>query len=637
MVNKITVCTLAILLPFLADTVLGDEADSGQLLIAGKPVAMSELLYDVQVEGFVAKVDVRQSFSATENVASEALYNFQIPDEGTIQSMSVSFADRVITAVLKERAEAQAIYNHAKSEGRTAAITDRVRTNLFSQRIANIPAGEPIVVHLSYTVEVDYNAGRFTLHLPFRPVDRYRMKQAIRPAAEFSGKELSGWATSPIAAENISQQGTKVNALINIEAGLPIEQVYSSVPVQKLVEGSKVTISYENNAREADGLLLEWLPKAAETPTGALFSETVDNQSYSLLMLMPPEKPQHFAARDISFVLDISGSMQGPAIRQAKLALIEALERLAPEDRFQIITFNNDVGSFSERFLSAQKPNITRAIQWVERVEANGGTEMLKPFHYLQTKLMPNGRLQQVVFITDGAINQEQLLLKAVADLSTKARIYTVAIGDAPNAGFMRKVATWGRGSNVHIASAASVSVETGRLLKQLGRVAMTDIEITGDFEVYPSHISDLHAGEPLVVMLKGGEEGKLALSGRYADQVWEQELNAIASTDDKSGISALWAMKKIASLQDDLLAGSADSKTKDEIIKTSLEHSVISQFTSFVAVQGALSTGSDLSTNELQEFEYPVTGLDIDRQLLLGFLAMLGIALQLRNKRKIV
>jgi len=636
MIYKISIGILATLLHLISVDALSNEADVGQFIAAGQPVEMSALLYDVQVDGFVAKVNVRQTFSPLQGAVEEAVYNFQIPDRGTIQSMSVTFAERTITAILKEKVEAKQIYQEAKSKGQSAALTESLRTNLFSQRIANIPAGEMVTVRLSYTVEVKYANGKFSLNLPFSSIERYRMAQQAQASVEYSGEELAGWALSPIAKSNVDQSGPQIDAIINISAGLPLQSVNTSIPAFKSLNGSDAKVSYQSN-QVVDGLQVEWYLASINRPSGALFSEEKDGDNYSLLMLMPPERIEHRVSRDISFVLDTSGSMQGPAIEQAKQALNDALSRLTVDDRFQIITFNGDITTYSKQPLSADHLTVNRAKQWVSQIGASGGTEMLKPFKYLRDSLINNKRLQQVVFITDGAIDQEQLLLEEAKQLSHKARIYTVAIGQAPNTGFMRKVAMWGRGSDLHIASASSISSQMRRLFKQLGRVAMTNIKIAGDFEVYPKRVRDLHADEPLFVMVKGEDHGELVITGELADQPWEQTLEINANSKEGSGISALWAMKKIASLEDDLITSPQQGQIKQEIIDTSLEHNVISPFTSFVAVQGVPSTGSDLSVSKAERLEYPQTSLDLDRKFLLGLLALIGIVLQLQRRRSAI
>jgi Ca-activated chloride channel family protein len=345
---------------------------------------------------------------------------------------------------------------------------------------------------------------------------------------------------------------------------------------------------------------LVWTPEPGQAPRAALFTEDKDGLTYALLMLTPPGTDaleQQTAPRDLSFVIDTSGSMHGDSIEQAREALRFALQGLHPDDRFNIIEFNSEASRLFPGLRPADPGNLAHALAWVERLQADGGTEMA-PALKLALPAPSNrrdeapGRLHQVIFLTDGAVGNEAALLQLIHERLGDSRLFTVAIGSAPNSWFMRKAAEFGRGSFTTIGKPGEVLDKMTALLHRLQYPALTDLRLELpdgiSAEVYPDPLPDLYVGEPLQVVLRLPTLPEtLVLNGRFGQRPWRSELR-LDGPQSGAGISTLWARRRIATLMDELRRGQPAERraeVREAVVETALAHHLVSKFTSLVAV----------------------------------------------------
>jgi Ca-activated chloride channel family protein len=205
-----------------------------------------------------------------------------------------------------------------------------------------------------------------------------------------------------------------------------------------------------------------------------------------------------------------------------------------------------------------------------------------------------NDRLRQVVFVTDGAVGNEDELFTLIRQRLGESRLFTVGIGAAPNGHFMTQAALWGRGTHVRIASQAEVGERMDALLAMLERPALTDVALSfpggpADVEHWPDRIPDLYAGEPVLVAARvrgaaGPDRRWVRLEGRQAGGHWLREL-PLPAGDDAPGVAALWARAKIAGLERRLLQPGAADAVRAELEQVALAHGLVSRYTSLVAV----------------------------------------------------
>jgi Ca-activated chloride channel family protein len=327
----------------------------------------------------------------------------------------------------------------------------------------------------------------------------------------------------------------------------------------------------------------------------------VAGADYVLALVTPPTLEADKAERrprEMILVIDNSGSMSGTSMAQAKASLLYALTRLKTDDRFNIVRFNHTMDQLFPGAVTADAGNIARARAYVESLQAQGGTEMLPA---LEAALVdgagPGGEgrhLRQVVFLTDGAIGNESQLLETIAARRGRSRIFTVGIGSAPNSYLMTRAAEIGRGTFTHIGQVSEVESRMRGLIEKLESPVVTGLAATfGDNEAdaTPSPLPDLYRGEPVVVAARLARAGgSMTLTGRIGEQPWQVTL-PLAGAAPGSGLSKVWARRKIADAE---VARTLRSLTPAEadkrILALALEHHLVSRLTSLVAVDSEIS-----------------------------------------------
>jgi hypothetical protein len=312
-------------------------------------------------------------------------------------------------------------------------------------------------------------------------------------------------------------------------------------------------------------------------------------------MVMPPDDLDDLAAaaarlpRETIFTIDTSGSMSGTSIEQARQALLQGIGRLQPGDWFNVIQFNSKTDALFPASVPADPDHLERARQYVRALQANGGTEMLPALQIALGKLGQGGLVQQVIFVTDGLVDNDAELLAYIGRSLGGHRLFTVAIGPSPNAAFLRKAAEIGRGTFTAIATVDKVAQGMGALIGQLDTPMLRQIDVRWAdpaAEVWPPRVPDLYRGEPLVLTARQHTGGPVAVSGLRNGRSWSDELPG-AAVIKNAGIDKLWARQKIDSLLDTLATDrNADhAEIQRQVTELGLRHHLVTDHTSLVAV----------------------------------------------------
>jgi Ca-activated chloride channel family protein len=266
-----------------------------------------------------------------------------------------------------------------------------------------------------------------------------------------------------------------------------------------------------------------------------------------------------------------------------------ALDRLLPSDRFNVIEFN----SYSTPLFVAPMPvdpaTLARAKQFVGALRARGGTEMLPALRIALAGERESSLVRQVVFLTDGAVGNEDEILRLVHDKLGDRRLFTIGIGPSPNAFFLTKAAKAGRGTFTFIGDVREVKEKMSALFRKLESPALTDIAIDwpGGADAWPRLVPDLYAGEPVVVTAQfpaGTMQGNVAISGKRAGAAWQASLPVNAGAQEP-GVAVLWARAKIDALMDAGRQGVPESDIRNAVLDVALTHHLVSKYTSLVAV----------------------------------------------------
>lgn len=605
---------------------------SGALLIrdpdapgvyAEVPITSSKV--DITVTGLVTRTIVRQTFTNPSRDFVDATYAFPLAETAAVDELRMVIGARVIEGQIHEKRQAQQIFQHAKRDGKQASLVEQLRANLFTTSLANIPPGDSIEIVIGFSDVLHYDAGRVTLRHPLAVTPRYA------PAG-----------AAPLATP-MTWQGD-VELTVVVEAGFPVARVEAAshkIGVEHMDEATfAVALAHGPIAADRD-FVLAWDALPLTAPTAAAFIEEHNGASYVMLMLVPPTEANDSARtpRETIFILDTSGSMSGSSMEQAKLALALAVAKVDERDAFNVIEFDDDWHALWSAPRLATRPLRDDAVNFVQGLQADGGTEMLGALVESFAQLGRSERrdfLGQVVFITDGAVQNEAELFTAIESGLGKTRLFTVGIGAAPNTYFMRKAAESGRGTFTYVASANEVEPKMSELFAKIDSPVLSGIEV--DFgqgstqEVWPQRIGDVYMGEPLVLFAKTGAlPRELVITASSAGKPWRMTMQVPAPIK-QAGVRKLWARKKVDSLTD-AMRTARSSGMEGEILAVALEHHIVSELTSLVAVDVTRAgIVDDTLSSKQQPGALPRGGTSFRLEIMFGMLMLAAAVLLARR-----
>lgn len=600
---------------------------------------------EIEINGLVANVKVKQKFTNTSNNWQHGVYAFPLPDNAAINQLKMRIGERVIVGEVQEKKQARKTFNNAKKSGKKAALIEQHRPNLFTTQLANIPPNEEVEVELNYFQQVDYQAGEFSLHFPMAITPRYQPKGSkisethnSLPALIFQARAATLVGTRTEKNSNTSlfdqdssvgqAQGPFIDLTVDLFSGAELAKVNSinhSLISQQQEQGH-YTLKIVHQPVEKD-FKLTWQYPPQTLPQILNFQQAYQNKKYGLLMVLPGLSAlnENSAAnkitplRELTFVLDTSGSMAGDSLAQAKQAFKYALTSLNERDSFQLIAFNSYPTKLFQAPVLANETNKKHAWRFVSALESTGGTEIKSALDLvLNEKANGNEKLQQIVFLTDGAVGNEAEIFSDIEKRIGNKRLFTVGLGTAPNRYFMKKAAEIGRGSYQFISNHNELVKQMDRLFTKLSQPVLTDLNMSlndpnGALLTTPNPIPDVYANEPLFLSYQvTGEQSDSLLTGIYQGKIWsvnienyqqgnvennvlgDIERNKAKSTKSAQELNipplaTLWARRKIADHYRQLMLYK-DTKAKDNIIELALKYHLVTPFTSLVAVEKEVS-----------------------------------------------
>ena len=587
-----------LVLCFLTTTsILQAQTRAGLQLVgdAGAVAAVTQSTeVDIRVTGLLARTTVTQHFTNHTQGWAEGRYVFPLPDGASVDELRIAIGERVIAGEVREKADARQVFEQARDQGRTAGLVEQHAGNLFSTSLTNIAPGEDIVVTISFGQTVDYRYGRFTLRFPTTTLPRY--ENGAGTESQTLANAAPAPAYSPGAAPRLSMS-------VALAAGFELAGVQSlHHPVDVRGRGSDRTIELAEPERAAGkDFELVWSARDEDRLQGALFVEQLRGRAHALLMLLPPRDFTPVALkRELILVIDRSGSMQGEAFEQAREAVRLALDRIDHDDRFNVIAFSNTALPLFDGAVAATRANLDRAYRFIERLDADGGTEIDAAMGMAMDGL-PNvgnnrGYLRQIVFVTDGAVANEPQVLERIDREIEDSRLFAIGIGHGVNDAFLNRAARRGHGTTTLIKDPRDIAGRMSELLVQLESPVLENLQIDWPVpadtsaETWPERMPDLYAGQPLMVLarLDGAaneiNRGSVRATGfrdlRLVEMEWPMRDYFSAP-----GVARAWAQARIEGLAD-RPKGSMDAQLRhDERLLTALEYRIVSPLTSLVAV----------------------------------------------------
>jgi len=563
---------------------------------------------DLTVSGPTVRARITQIFKNPTQNWVEATYVYPLPPGGAVDNLKMVVGDRIVIGEIKERQRARQIYEQARRDGQKAALTEQERPNIFTNSVANIGPGETVLVQIEYQEPVQQSDGEFSLRVPMVIGPRYNPLPVVQNVDIRPGN--NGWGTAssdpvpdrgsispPVLdpAENSPINPTAIT--VRLQAGFPLSEVMSHHHQVKMESPDDST----RIIRLADGVVpadrdfeLSWKAAAETAPSVGLFRERVGDADYLLAYVTPPSverAQQKPVPREVIFVIDNSGSMGDTSIVQAKASLIYALGRLQPNDRFNVIRFDHTMDVLFSDSVTADQDHLRRAVSFVSALQASGGTEMVPAMRAALSDRMADDadHVRQVVFLTDGAIGNEQQLFDTITAMRGRSRVFMVGIGSAPNTFLMTRAAELGRGTFTHIGSVEQVEERMRGLFAKLENPAVTGLSARfseAKADVTPATLPDLYHGEPLVLAAKLDRlAGTVEIKGRIGERPWVVKLSLQNAAEGK-GLSKLWARRKIADAEvARTLREIAPEDADKTILALALDHQLVTRLTSLVAI----------------------------------------------------
>lgn len=681
------------------------------------------------IAGFIGRTTVRQTYENTTQRKVEAIYAFPLANEAAVDRMTLLVGDRRIVGQVKVREEARAIYERARAAGHVASLLDQERPNIFTQSIANIEPGAKVEIEISYVETLSYQDGMFEWTFPMVVGPRYIPGGGSAPRPNRRGHDTPKVPDASRITPPVTPLGTRaghdISLRVTIDGGsldMAPTQIASALHAIEQSTGPRsgsveVSLKNEKEIPNRDFVLRYRLGGG---PLGNAWLTHADERgSFFSLILQPPQRvvPDAVVPREVVFVLDTSGSMQGFPIEKAKEVIARTLDGMRPSDSFNLITFSGDTNVLWDAPRPATTDNVQLAQQFLATRQGGGGTEMMKAIDaaLVQTRgvrprietacymgpdalmhVEPDGRqvsillntaeiqawpppdvrsswnglgvqtrlgvfeitgvpagpdglgrtqfeatgtwarsrsgdhalfavnqfrwvdqtvigggapapIRIVCFMTDGYVGNDMEIIDAVKKNADTTRVFAFGIGNSVNRFLLDQMAVQGRGEVEYVLLNANAEASVARFHERISAPVLTDIQIDwGDLpvsDVYPQRVPDLFSAKPIVVHGRlspsiAAGHGPIRLTGNTGRGRFEQTIavgGAGVQAQPHDALASLWARAKVDDLmQRDYAAaqsGNFPADLKQQVTDLGLRFSLMTQFTSFVAVEELVVT----------------------------------------------
>lgn len=585
-----------------------------------------------KINGMIADIHVVQEYANEGTKPINACYVFPASTQVTVHGMQMQIGNQLVTARIKEKEEAKVEFEEAKEEGKSTSLLSEERPNVFSMNVANIMPGDKVSIDLHYTELIVPTDGTYQFVYPTVTGPRY-----VGPVIDDSGTREE-WVATPYLPEGSSPKD-KYDIRVSLSAAVPITELTSSSH-EIMVEWEEKTKAVVSLADASDyagnrDFILDYKMTGQEISTGLMLNKG-ENENFFMLMVQPPER---YDARDIPpreyiFVLDVSGSMSGYPLETAKELIRNLVSDLRETDTFNLILFSGASVQMSEKSVPATAENIKKAVEIIDNQEGFGGTELAPALKDALAIPDEENVSRSIVVITDGYIYGEKEIFEIIHDHIGDADFFSFGIGRGVNRYLIEGIAKTGQGEPFVVTEKEQASETAERFKAYIQSPVLTDIEVKFDgFDVYdvePAVLPTLFAQRPIVLLGKwrGEPTGSVQVTGRTgnsdyvrtisltetvppaeasgADSADHAQAASAAVSLDSDVLSYLWAQKRIERLTDYGL-NEDDPDIKKEITQLGLTYSMLTPYTSFIAVTETVRNPDKNSTDVNQPLPLPL------------------------------
>jgi len=569
-----------------------NESCGGRLVATdGRALPLKESRLKADAKGGVARVVLEQRFENPYDDPLAVTYLLPLPSDGAVSGFAFRVGERRIVGEVDRKKAARERYEQALMEGRSAALVEQDRTSLFTQEIGNIPPRQEVVAEITLDQRLVWlNEGAWEWRFPTAVAPRY---QGAPGRVADTGKLAVDVADGPTGARLF------VNLTLR-DASLEGHRPESPSHAMRFVsEAGRVLAGLVSESGEKldRDVVVRW--KVAQPAVGlsletarAQVGKPLADGAFGLLTVVPPrpERQGKPVPRDLIVLLDTSGSMGGEPLCQAKRIVGALIDSLGPQDQVELIEFSSEPRRWKRKALEASDKVKRKAIEWLNALEAGGGTEMREGIFEALNPLRHNAQ-RQVVLVTDGLIGFESEVVGAILKgLPQGSRLHTVGVGSAVNRSLTGPAARAGRGLEVVVGLGEDPERAAKRLLARTELPLVTDLVVEGSavVEHAPARLPDLFAGSPVLIGLcLRPEGGTLTVRGRTAEGEFKERLE-VRAVDFGAGTGAavaLFGREKVEDLETKL-AGGDDRQSVDHLVeKLGLDFQISTRLTSWIAV----------------------------------------------------
>lgn len=623
--------------------VQGSDPSTDRLPLKGTEVRTN-------VNGVIAETYVTQTYANEGAGPINATYVFPASTKASVHGMTMQIGDQRITAVIKEKEEAEQTFEEAKNEGKSASLMEERRPNVFTMDVANIMPGDLVRIELHYTEMIECSEGTYQFVFPTVVGPRYA------GIVDEEDLEEGDWVETPYLEEGVTLDST-YDITVHLSTGVPVADLSCTTheinTEWKTNSEAKVTLSNPEDFAGDRDFILNYQLSGEEVSSGLMLYEG-EEENYFLLTMQPPKRyeAKDIVPREYVFVLDVSGSMEGYPLDTAKELIRNMVRNLRSTDRFNLFLFSDIVSEMSLQSVSATEQNIKCALNLIDMQEGGGGTELAAALDDVLRTSAPDGMARNVVVITDGYIYDEGEIFEKIRNNLGEASFFSFGIGSSVNRSLMEGIANAGMGEAFVVTEEAEAKETADRFRTYIEAPILTDIQVAfNGFNVYdtePSGIPTLFAQKPVVLFGKwrGEPEGTIRITGKAGGEDYAQEIQVSDSepSEENEAVRYLWARKKIEMLT---AYGYAviDDKTREEIVDIGLKNNMVTPYTSFVAVLDTVRNPGGESTDVDQPSPLPkgVSGYAIGgylfgaepEEIFLIPLALLAVSAGVFRKRR--
>ena len=561
---------------------------------------------NIEISGFVASATVTQHYHNPFNKPIEAVYTFPLPNDAAVDSMQMTIGSRTINGLIKRRKEARQIYDQARAKGQRASLLEQERPNIFTQSVANIMPGDNVIITIRYVNILPYAEGSYELVFPMVVGPRY------------TPSNVDASRITPPVLKPGERSGHDIALAVKLDAGVAIKNVQSSSHIidTKKINQHEQEIKLHSADRLPNKDFVLRYEVAGQVPEIATIAHHDKRGGFFTLIIQPQRSvtDDQVIPRELIFIVDTSGSMYGFPIEKSKEAMRRLIKGMRSTDLFNVVRFAGDTGTLWSQPKPKTSANVNEALRYIKGFRGYGGTEMRTGIINALEQPATAGYLRIAFLLTDGYVGNEFGIFQAIEKERRGARVFSLGVGSSVNRYLLDRAAEIGRGEAFYVRQDENSDKVIEKFFQRVDRPALAHIEIDWGkldvTELYPAKVPDLWAGQPIRIhgrYTKGGVE-TIKIRGQLANRAYEQQLRVELPQNaaDHEAMASVWARQKVRKLKNQMVRQGQTTELVKQVTELGLNYKLMTQWTSFVAVEEKIVNVDGKPQTVVQPVELP-------------------------------